>query len=192
MTVTTMLDVRTTRFGDLETVEVSEEAIVTFPEGLPGFERHTRFALMEHERLEPFLWLQSLADPLIGFLVIEPAVLVDDYSFDLGDPDVELLALSDDVQPRVFSVLVVPEDVRAMTANLQAPIVVNPASRLGKQVILTDDRFSLRHPVFGGAPARTGHRRAGDAQDGEARHGDVRHGGVKYGGAKHAARRRAC
>ena len=182
MSMTTMHDVRTTRFGDLETVQVSEEALVSFPEGLPGFERHTTFALMEHERLEPFLWLQSLEDPMIGFLVIEPALLVNDYSFDLGDPDVELLGLSDDVQPRVLAVLVVPEDVRAMTANLQAPLVVNPASRLGKQIILTDERFSLRHPVFGGVEARSGH-----GSNGRGRAGDARPGGPKY-----AARRRAC
>ena len=177
MSAPTMRNVRTTRFGDLETVAVSEEAILTFPDGLPGFERHTTFALMEHERLEPFLWLQSIEDPLIGFLVIEPALLVNDYSFDLGDPDVELLGLADDVEPRVLAVLVVPEDVRAMTANLQAPVVVNPASRLGKQVILTDERFSLRHPVFGGSEARTAPRRVGEA---------------RHGASKHAARRRAC
>ncbi len=165
----TMLDVGTTRFGDEETVAVAEEAIVAFPDGLPGFERHTTFALMEHERLEPFLWLQSLHDPMIGFLVIEPALLVDDYSFDLNDADAGVLDLTDDTQPRVLSVLVVPEDAHSMTANLQAPLVVNEARRIGKQVILTDDRFSLRHPVFGD---RGGERRRGET--------------------KHAARRRAC
>ena len=185
--MTTLHEVRTTRFGDLETVSVSEDAIWTFPDGLPGFERHTTFALMEHERLEPFMWLQSVEDPMTGFLVIEPALLVNDYSFDLGDPDVELLGLSDDVQPRVLAVLVVPGDVRAMTANLQAPLVINPATRLGKQVILTDERFSLRHPVFGPAEVRAGQGRAGNG-----RHGDARHGEVRHGGSKHAARRRAC
>ena len=180
--MTTMRDVRTTRFGELETVRVSEEAIWTFPDGLPGFERHTTFALLEHVRLEPFLWLQSVEDPLIGLIVIEPALLVNDYSFDLHDPDVELLGLADDVEPRVLAVLVVPEDVRAMTANLQAPLVINPASRLGKQIILTDDRFSLRHPVFGGPEAGPGHGRTVHGRAGEAR----------PGGSKHAARRRAC
>ena len=176
-TMSSMRDVQTTRFGELETVSVAEEAIVAFPDGLPGFERHTTFALLEHERLAPFLWLQSVEDPYIGFLVIEPTLLVNDYSFDLNDPDVELLDLGDDVQPRVLAVIVVPEDVRAMTANLQAPLVVNPTSRLGKQVILTDERFSLRHPVFGGHQARPVHGRAGEACPGTI---------------KHAARRRAC
>jgi len=45
----------------------------------------------------------------------------------------------------------VPEDVRAMTANLQAPLILNPVKRIAKQVILTDERFPLRYPVFGGS-----------------------------------------
>ena len=39
--------------------------------------------------------------------------------------------------------------IRAMTANLQAPIIINPLKRIAKQVILTDERFPLRFPVFG-------------------------------------------
>jgi len=143
-----MLDVRTTRYGEMETVRVSEEVLLAFPEGMPGFERHHRFALLQDTKLAPFFWLQSLHDPLVGFLVITPGLLVADYEFDIADPDVELLGLSDPSEARVLTILVVPEDVRAMTANLQAPIVVNPAQRIAKQVILTDERFPLRFPVF--------------------------------------------
>jgi hypothetical protein len=38
-----------------------------------------------------------------------------------------------------------------MTANLQAPLILNPKKRIAKQVILTDERFPMRYPVFGGA-----------------------------------------
>ncbi|MCC6177617.1 MAG: flagellar assembly protein FliW [Chloroflexi bacterium] len=154
---TTMI--RTTRFGELETVQVSADDLLTFPEGMPGFERHHRFALLTDERLHPFRWLQSLQDPLVGFLVIEPGLLAADYEFDVPDPDVELLRLEDPNEARVFSVLVVPEEITAMTANLQAPIVINPACGLAKQVILTDERFPLRFPVFGDAEARSPGRR---------------------------------
>ena len=142
------MDVRTTRFGELETIAVSDEAELTFAEGLPGFEDHTAFAVVRDERLGPFGLLQSLADPDVGFLVIEPAHFVEDYAFDLSDGDVARLELDDTIEPQVLSVLVVPEDVRAMTANLRAPVVVNPRRRLAKQVILTDERLSLRHRVF--------------------------------------------
>jgi flagellar assembly factor FliW len=150
-TATRLLEIRTTRYGEMETVQVSEDAILAFPEGVPGFERHRRFALIQDPKLAPFCWLQSLHDPLVGFLVIEPGLLVADYAFDIADPDVELLGLVDAAQAQVLSILVVPEDVRAMTANLQAPLIVNPLKRIAKQVILTDERFPLRYPVFGGA-----------------------------------------
>jgi flagellar assembly factor FliW len=148
---TRMLEIRTTRYGEMETVQVSEDAVLAFPEGIPSFERHRRFALIEDAKLAPFCWLQSLHDPLVGFLVIEPGLLVADYEFDIADPDVELLGLDDSSEARVLSILVVPENVRAMTANLQAPLIVNPLKRIAKQVILTDERFPLRYPVFGGA-----------------------------------------
>ena len=147
---TRMLEIRTTRYGEMETVQISEDAVLAFPEGVPGFERHRRFALIEDTKLAPFCWLQSLHDPLVGFLVIEPGLLVADYEFDIADPDVELLGLDDPSEARVLSILVVPENVRAMTANLQAPLIVNPRKRIAKQVILTDERFPLRYPVFGG------------------------------------------
>ena len=150
MATTRMLEIRTTRYGEMETVHVSEDAVLAFPEGLPGFERHRRFALIEDGKLAPFCWLQSLHDPLVGFLVIEPGLLIPNYEFDISDPDAELLSLDDPSYARVLSILVVPENVRAMTANLQAPLIVNPLKRIAKQVILTDERFPLRYPVFGG------------------------------------------
>ena len=156
-------EIRTTRYGEMETIEISETAVIAFPEGVPGFERHQRFALIEDQKLAPFSWLQSLHDPLVGFLVIEPGLLVTDYSFDIADPDVEQLELDDATDARVLSILVVPEDVRAMTANLQAPLILNPEKRIAKQVILTDERFPLRYPVFGGSGSverNPGRRRA--------------------------------
>ena len=160
---TRMLEIRTTRYGEMETIQISEDAVLAFPEGVPGFERHRRFALIEYPKLAPFCWLQSLHDPRVGFLVIEPGLLVADYEFDIADPDVELLGLSDPSEARVLSILVVPENVKAMTANLQAPLIVNPRKRIAKQVILTDERFPLRYPVFDGAAAAEqgpGRRRA--------------------------------
>ena len=155
-TVTTMeaarmLEIRTTRYGELETIQIAESTVLAFPEGVPGFERHHRFALIDDTKLAPFRWLQSLHDPLVGFLVIEAGLLIADYEFDISDPDVDLLGLDDAADARVLSILVVPGNIRAMTANLQAPLIVNPAKRIAKQVILTDERFPLRHPVFGNA-----------------------------------------
>ena len=142
------MEVQTTRFGVVEPVEVAEDALLTFPHGLPGFEDHTRFALIEEAGYAPFCWLQSLHEPAVGFTLVDPFLLRPDYEFELGDPDTMLLGLDGTLPPRVFSILVVPGDVQCMTANLKAPVVINPRRGLGKQVILTDDRYPLRHQVL--------------------------------------------
>ncbi len=153
MIAETVVDIRTTRLGQLETVRVPESAVLSVPEGLPGFPEHRSFALLEDDQLAPFAWLQSLQDAEIGFLVLDPALFVADYDFELSDADAELLELSDPLDARVLSILVVPGEVQHMTANLQAPLVINSARRLAKQVILTDERWPLRYPVFGTAGA---------------------------------------
>jgi flagellar assembly factor FliW len=147
--------VRTACFGGLETIQVPDQAVLTFPEGLPGFEEHRAFALIDDDRLGEFHWLQSLDDPDAGFLVLEPSEFVADYAFDLPDDVAAALGLDETVQPRVLVILAIPGDIRAMTANLRAPLVINVQSRVGKQVILADDRYALRHPVFGPSAGET-------------------------------------
>jgi flagellar assembly factor FliW len=143
--------VRTARLGPLETVEVPEDARLSFPAGLPGFEDYMAFALIEDEYYAPFCWLQALDDPYISFLMVPPASVVPEYDLDVADEDCESLRLDEAVEPRLYCIVTVPEDVQALTANLKAPVVINPARRRGKQIIRTDERYSLRQPVMQGA-----------------------------------------
>ena len=147
------MEIRTTRLGPLETVSVPDDAVLAFPAGLPGFEAHTRFALIEDEYYQPFGWLQALDDPAIKFLVVDPAWVLPDYQPDLDDQALSGLELGPTDAPRLLCILVVPEDVQAMTANLKAPLVLNRRLRRGKQVILSDDRYPLRRLVLAGAAA---------------------------------------
>ena len=147
------MHVRTARLGPVETLELPEEARLTFPAGLPGFEDYTAFALIEDPYYAPFGWLQALDDPHISFLVVPPHCVDPDYELELGDEERESLRLEPGVEPRLFSIVVVPEDVHAMTANLKAPLVINPARRRGKQIIRADERYPLRQPVLQGAAA---------------------------------------
>ncbi|HLH25573.1 MAG TPA: flagellar assembly protein FliW [Chloroflexota bacterium] len=145
--------VRSARLGPMETLALPEEARLTFPTGLPGFEDYTAFALIEDEYYAPFCWLQSLDDPYISFLLVPPGCVDPDYELALPDEDRESLRLEAGTEPRLYCIVVVPKDVQAMTANLKAPLVINPVRRQGKQVIRTDERYALREPVLRGAAA---------------------------------------
>jgi len=143
--------VRTARLGPLETLELPEDARLSFPAGLPGFEDYTAFALIEDEYYAPFGWLQALDDPYISFLVVPPHAVAPDYTLELDEDECESLRLDEGVAPRLYCIVTVPQDVHDLTANLKAPVVINPARRRGKQVIRTDERYSMRQPVLQGA-----------------------------------------
>jgi len=142
------MELQTTRFGRLETLEIPEESVLEFPHGLPGFESQKSFALIEEERYLPFRWLQSLGDPSVSFTVISPELVIGQYEVDVADFDVECLELVEGNDPEVMCILVMPEDLRSATVNLKAPIVVNRPRQRGKQVILTDERYPLRYRAF--------------------------------------------
>lgn len=144
---TPMRDVRTTRFGPVETVSVPEAAILDFPEGLPGFEGHRAFALIEEAEHQPFAWLQSLDDAAVRFILVDPQLILADYAADLPEADVEALRLARPEEARLYAILTIREDPATLTANLKAPVVINMPARRGRQVILADERYSLRQPV---------------------------------------------
>jgi len=147
MSVVMPMEVRTARFGPIETVTVPETARLRFPDGLPGFEEHADFALIDEEPYRPFVWLQSLHEPHVKFITLDVFLVRPDYDLVLSDADVAALDLRDPGEAQVFCILTIPETAEAMTANLKAPVVINRRRQLGRQVILPDDRYPLRHPL---------------------------------------------
>ncbi len=143
----TML-IHTINFGDLQ---VPEDKIVAFKEGIPGFPQIHRFTFLEFEDLKPFQYLQSLDDPPIALLIINPFMVDPGYKFQLAPLDMEDIHSSDPAGVAVFAVATVPANPEEATLNLMAPIVVNEAAGCGKQVILHDSGYSVKHPLFGGS-----------------------------------------
>lgn len=149
--------------GGVEQIEIPDREIISFPRGIVGFDESTRFALFELEG--PLYLLQSVDDPHLGFLLIDPLKLVPTYHVDLSAEDRSLLALGDDEQPELLCVVTLCRDGGPCTANLRAPVALNPAMRLGTQVIPAESQYQVRHPVhlsedgmptLGGASPGTG------------------------------------
>jgi flagellar assembly factor FliW len=125
----------------------SKEAVIHFDEGLIGFSECKDFILMENESLVPFRLLQSLEFPNIGFLVLEPTALINNYYERVPEKDWESLGVGGMVKPLAFVIVVIGQTAETSTGNLQAPLLVNYHRMTGKQVILTDSGFSVRHPL---------------------------------------------
>ena len=78
--------IHTVNFGSLE---VPEDKVISFKEGLPGFPQIHRFAILEMEELKPFQYLQALDDPPIALFIINPFMIDPTYEFRLMDSDME-------------------------------------------------------------------------------------------------------
>jgi flagellar assembly factor FliW len=124
------------------------ERIIQFEEGLIGFYDCKSFLLVEREDIAPFLWLQSTERPDVGFLVIDPALVVHDYKSIIPHREWESLGINDSSSGLVFVTCSLGSRNAASTGNLQAPLLVNYHTKTGKQIILTETGLTSRHPLL--------------------------------------------
>jgi len=135
----------TTRFGE---IEVAENEIITFKQGLYGFRDEHQFVLLSDEETD-FCWLQSITNPDLAFIVIEPWAFCKDYEFDLSEEVKSELEVESEKDILVLNIVVVPENPREMTMNLKAPVIVNKGTYLAKQIILDSEEYPIKYRLFG-------------------------------------------
>ena len=139
------MNIYTKLFGEVE-VDVSK--VINFEAGLIGFENCKQYMLIHDSEKEDgkIVWLQSIDEPELALPVIDPLVIVPDYNPTVED---ELLkSLGDNGMPLVLAVITVPQDITKMTVNLKAPIVINPTLLKGCQMIVEDDGYLVRQPIY--------------------------------------------
>jgi len=139
------MQIDTVRFG---TVEVDDKKLLVFDSGIPGLEEYQKYALLQFEESYPIIWLQAVDDGGVCLPVLDTFAVLTGYVFDIDDADVKELSLKGPEDLHVLSVLVIPDDLRGMTANLAAPIVINTGTGKAKQIILGGGEYNVRVPVF--------------------------------------------
>ena len=133
-------------FGE---IEIDEENVLTFPEGIPGFEQYKKFVIINNPDEEnPFDWLQSVDNEDLAFVIINPFFVFPDYDITIPESAIEKLKIKDETDVFVYTIVVVPENFEDMTTNLSGPIIINGREKLGKQVILEDNRYTTKHYIF--------------------------------------------
>ncbi|MDI6824286.1 MAG: flagellar assembly protein FliW [Bacillota bacterium] len=136
--------VLTRRFGILK---VPEDLVWRWPVPLPGFPRSREYVLIDDERVRPFLWLQSLNEPEVAFVIVDTALVAPGYNPVLPEGGLACLGLEPGARPVLYAIVTVPGDPRQAWVNLRAPLALNAGTRLGRQVVLADERYSFRHPL---------------------------------------------
>ena len=126
----------------------SRDAIIHFEEGLIGFPDCRNFVLIETEEFAPFRLLQSSERPDIGFLVLDPTVVVKNYYDMIPAREWESLRLYGGDGNLAFVICIIGPTPLESSGNFQAPLIVNYKKMVGRQIILTDSDFSVRQPLL--------------------------------------------
>ena len=133
---------KSTRFGD---VEISDDALVEFPNGLIGL-RGTRYALVPHDATGTFLWLHSMEDPDLALPVTKPWTFFPGYEVELSDSEAERIGVTDPAQAEVLVTVRATGEAKDFSANLRAPI--NMSGGRAFQVINEAEEAPVRAPLF--------------------------------------------
>ena len=137
------MKVVTSQFGELE---VSEEQIIHFPQGIIGFEECKKFVLINDEESEPFRWLISLDKKEFGFPVLDPFLIKKDFLREFP-PSLARKLKSKDTTMGVFGVVTLKGEGGKVTVNLKGPIVIDYEKQEGRQVILTSEDLPVSFPL---------------------------------------------
>ncbi len=139
------MQIKTKNFGE---IEIREDEIISFKRGIPGFESLKEFIILEHEPNTPFKWLQAVEEPDTAFVIIEPCAFIPTYNPKPDDEDMLELGIKNIREALIYAIVVIPEDIIQMTANLKAPIIINRQNRQGRQIILEDSQYNLKHNIL--------------------------------------------
>ncbi|MBU4263687.1 MAG: flagellar assembly protein FliW [Proteobacteria bacterium] len=133
------ITVQTSRFGE---IIVDKERIISLLSPFLGFPESTRFILKSHSPKSPFMWLQSLDNPQLAFVVLPAALAGLDYQPEIPRQILKELLITADSDKDILLILTIPKNnPQEMTANLLGPIVLNSSKRLAVQAVLDPQKY---------------------------------------------------
>ena len=141
----TVVKLSTSNFGNLS---IEKENIITFEQGLLGFEELKQFAIIAVEECLPFEWLVSLEDPMVAFPILNPTFFFSDYKPSLSKDDLVLLNIKKEKDVEMFCIVTLGKKPEDVTLNLKGPILINMKNKMGKQVVITEDYYSLNQQLI--------------------------------------------
>lgn len=153
------MNVETSNFG---TMDVAEDKILTFQDGIIGFPDLNRFTLIvnepdeKQEDVNKIFWLQSLDDSTFTLPVVDPFAIFEEYNPIVEDEWFKPLGEHEPDDLLVLLTMTVPKDITKMSVNQKAPIVINSNTQKACQIIVEGDEYQVHCPVYDILKARSG------------------------------------
>jgi len=137
------MKIKTKQFGE---IEFSEDMLVSFPKGIIGFEKCRRFLIVHDEEYEPFRWLIAVDENEIGFPVLNPFLVENEYDKELPHRLVKRL-INAEKPIEIFNVVTLNGEGGKVTINLKSPVIIDYDEKKGEQLILSAENIPVAKPI---------------------------------------------
>lgn len=128
-------------------MQYTEDEVINFKDGIFGFTDYKKYLLIRFDnKNDSIICLQSIDEPNIAFIMINPYKFIEKYDVILSEEDLKELEISESDSILVYNICVVNDLISESTANLKCPILVNSQTRLAKQIILEDSSYPFKYP----------------------------------------------
>ena len=142
------MKIGTRKFGE---IQIDEKKILSMPEGLPGFPGFEKFVMLEDPKTLPFCWFQSVEEPNLALVIMDPKIFKPDYNIglekiirDFGWEEIK----GEDVLVYVVVNIIGENENRQITANLMGPLVINSKSNQAVQVVISDSDYPCQYNIL--------------------------------------------
>jgi len=139
------MKLETRNFGE---IEIFEEDVINFREGLPGFPKDKQYVILSDEN-SPVSFLQSVDGGDVSFVVVDMLAFMPDYNPRVDESFLEDLGVYNPANFEIYNIATIFDNLKDSTVNLKAPIVVNAMDKIGKQVVCDNEEYSVKAALFG-------------------------------------------
>jgi flagellar assembly factor FliW len=126
----------------------ANEDIIRFQSGIPGFEQNKEFVIVSIPEYAPFEWLVCIDGSQLRFAIINPLLFEPGYDPKIIKEQLDDLAVETPEDLLMYVIVTIRENPLESTANLVGPIILNRRKKIGKQIIIDDDRYTTREPIL--------------------------------------------
>ena len=141
------MKIQTRAFGE---VDIEDDKIITFTDGIIGYPELTKFALIydKEKGSSSIQWLQSVDEPGFALPVMNPLIVCPDYNPVVEDTILKPVGNLDENDMLVLVTVTIPKDIKEISVNLRGPIVINANECRACQVILDDEEYKIKFPIY--------------------------------------------
>ncbi|MCC0674209.1 flagellar assembly protein FliW [Clostridioides sp. ES-S-0145-01] len=123
---------------------------ITLKKGILGFENLKEYELLDIENNNTLKEFNSTEEDCIGFIVISPFEIIDEYEIVLNQDIIEKLEVESPNDILMFNIITLGSTLKESTVNMKAPIIINVKNNYGMQIISQDEKYCIRHPLSRG------------------------------------------